>query len=131
MSARITVAKTAGFCFGVKRAMEMAYKLAESGGGCTLGRLIHNRHVTEELADKGVIAVNSVDEAKGTVIIRSHGVGREVYAELERHGIPYIDATCPFVAKIHKIVAEESAKGANVLIAGNPEHPEVKGKIGH
>lgn len=131
MSSRITVAKTAGFCFGVKRAMEMAYKLAESGGGCTLGRLIHNRHVTDELEQMGVIAVNSVDEIKGTVIIRSHGVGREVYDELERRGIPYIDATCPFVAKIHKIVAEESAKGANVLIAGNPKHPEVVGIIGH
>ena len=131
MSARITVAKTAGFCFGVKRAMEMAYRLAESGGGCTLGRLIHNRHVTDELAGMGVTAVDSIDEIKGTVIIRSHGVGREVYDELERRGIPYIDATCPFVAKIHKIVAEESAKGANILIAGNPEHPEVKGIIGH
>ena len=131
MSSRITVAKTAGFCFGVKRAMEMAYRLAENGGGCTLGGLIHNRHVTEELAEKGVFAAHSIDEIKGTVIIRSHGVGREVYEELERLSIPYIDATCPFVAKIHKIVAEESAKGANVLIAGNPEHPEVKGIIGH
>lgn len=131
MSARITVAKTAGFCFGVKRAIEMAYSLAESGGGCTLGRLIHNRHVTEELAGMGVTVADSIDEIKGTVIIRSHGVGRQVYEELERRGIPYIDATCPFVAKIHKIVAEESAGGANVLIAGDPEHPEVKGIIGH
>lgn len=131
MSAHITVAKTAGFCFGVKRAIEMAYSLAESGGGFTLGKLIHNRHVTDELADRGVIAVDSIDDISGTVIIRSHGVGREVYAELKRRGIPYIDATCPYVAKIHKIVAEESAKGANVLIAGNPDHPEVKGIIGH
>ena len=97
MSSRITVAKTAGFCFGVKRAMETAYKLAESGGGCTLGRLIHNRHVTDGLADMGVTVANSIDEITGTVIIRSHGVGREVYDELERRGIPYIDATCPFV----------------------------------
>ena len=131
MSAHITVAKTAGFCFGVKRAMEMAYSLAQSGGGCTLGRLIHNRCVTEELADMGVAAVDSIDDISGTVIIRSHGVGCEVYSELERRGIAYIDATCPFVAKIHKIVAEESAGGANVLIAGDPSHPEVKGIIGH
>ena len=131
MSTYITVAKTAGFCFGVKRAIEMACRLAESGGGCTLGRLIHNRHVTDQLADRGVIAVDSINDISGTVIIRSHGVGREVYTELERRGIPYIDATCPFVAKIHKIAAEESAKGANVLIAGDPSHPEVKGIIGH
>ena len=131
MSDHITVAKTAGFCFGVKRAMETAYRLAESGGGCTLGKLIHNRFVTDELERLGVTAADSIDDIKGTVIIRSHGVGRQVYDELERRGIAYIDTTCPFVAKIHKIVAEESAGGANVLIAGNPEHPEVIGIIGH
>lgn len=128
---KMTVAKTAGFCFGVRRALDMAYRLAENGGGCTFGQLIHNKHVTDELARRGVVIAESLDDVKGTMIIRSHGVGQAVYDELERRGIKYIDATCPFVAKIHKIADEESKKGANVLIAGDPNHPEVKGIIGH
>lgn len=127
----ITIAKTAGFCFGVKRALDMAYRLAEEGGGYTLGQLIHNKSVTDELERRGVHQADSLDDVKGTLIIRSHGVGREVYDELEKRGIKYIDATCPFVAKIHSIVDRESAQGANVLIAGDPQHPEVKGIIGH
>ncbi|MBD5080601.1 MAG: bifunctional 4-hydroxy-3-methylbut-2-enyl diphosphate reductase/30S ribosomal protein S1 [Ruminococcaceae bacterium] len=133
MSINITVAKTAGFCFGVKNAMTQAEKLAENGGGYTLGQLIHNPFAIKELEKKGVFAIDTLDEAKDgkTVIIRSHGVGQAVYDELKRQNIPYIDATCPKVVKIHKIVEEESAKGANVLIAGDPNHPEVKGIMGH
>lgn len=127
----ITVAKTAGFCFGVKRAIDFAEKLAAEGGGCTLGRLIHNPFVIKDLEAKGVYAAESIEDIKGTVIIRSHGVGQAVYEELDRRGIKYIDATCPFVEKIHKIVSEESEKGAEVIIAGDPNHPEVKGIVGH
>lgn len=133
MNTNITVAKTAGFCFGVKRAVNEAEKLAQSGGGYTLGQLIHNPYVIKALEDKGIYAINDLDDVKEgkTLIIRSHGVGQGVYNELIRRNIPYIDATCPKVAKIHKIVKEESGKGANVLIAGDPSHPEVKGIIGH
>lgn len=128
---KIVVAKTAGFCFGVKRAVSIAEELAERGGGCTLGPIIHNRDVTEKLEKMGVVTVNSPEEARGTLIIRSHGVGKDVYTRLSQLGVDYIDATCPFVEKIHKIVAEHSAKGAEVLIAGDSAHPEVQGIIGH
>lgn len=127
----ITVAETAGFCFGVKRALEAAEKLAESGGGFTLGKLIHNPFVVEELEKKNVKAVESIDEITGTAVIRSHGVGREVYRQLDERGIRYIDATCPKVSRIHKIVEDASRNGANILIAGDPDHPEVKGIVGH
>lgn len=131
---KITTAKTAGFCYGVKRAIEFAESVAENGGGCTLGQLIHNSFVTQELKKKGIRPINSLDEAdpkKDTLIIRSHGVGKKIYRELEERGIRYIDATCPNVEKIHKIVEEESKKGVNVLIAGDENHPEVIGIIGH
>ncbi|MCM1055414.1 MAG: bifunctional 4-hydroxy-3-methylbut-2-enyl diphosphate reductase/30S ribosomal protein S1 [Bacteroides sp.] len=131
MSVHITVAKTAGFCFGVKKAIEKAEELSETGGGFTLGQLIHNPVVIGELEKRGVRAAESLDEVKGRVIIRSHGVGQAVYGELDRRGLEYIDATCPFVANIHRIVREESEKGAKVVIAGSSEHPEVKGIMGH
>lgn len=129
----IITAETAGFCFGVKRAVTEAEKLAEAGGGYTLGQLIHNPFVIKELESKGVYAAESLDEIKDgkPVIIRSHGVAQSVYDELIRRNIPYIDATCPKVVKIHKIVEEESGKGANVLIAGDASHPEVRGIVGH
>lgn len=129
----IKVAKTAGFCFGVRRAMEEAEGLAEKGGGYTLGKLIHNPFAIKELENKGVHAIDSLDEVKDgrPVIIRSHGVGQRVYEELIRRNIPFIDATCPNVVKIHKIVEEESRNGAGVLIAGDPDHPEVRGIVGH
>lgn len=114
--------------------MEYAEKLAENGGGYTLGELIHNPFVISDLKKRGVVPIDSLDHIKDgskPVIIRSHGVGQDVYDELERRKIKYIDATCPFVAKIHKIVSEESKKGFNVLIAGDPSHPEVKGIMGH
>lgn len=127
----IIQAKTAGFCFGVKRAIEQAERLAAEGGGFTLGQLIHNPSVIGELEKKGVKAAEGLDGIVGKAIIRSHGVSREVYDEMNRRGIEYIDATCPFVANIHKIVSEESRKGAKVIIAGDPTHPEVIGIMGH
>ena len=128
---KITVAKTAGFCFGVNRAVKIAYDVANSGGGCTLGPVIHNKEMVRELESKGVVAVDSIDEIGGRtpVVIRSHGVTRSVYEELKARGIEYIDATCPFVAKIHSIVSEQSAAGAVILIAGDRDHPEVRGIV--
>ena len=131
---KITLAKTAGFCFGVNRAVQMVYDLVDSGEKvCTLGPIIHNSQMVEELTNKGVRVVNSPDEAKSdeTLVIRSHGVGKAVYEEAENVGVKVCDATCPFVAKIHRIVAEHSAAGAVVLIAGDAEHPEVQGIRGH
>lgn len=128
----IIVAKSAGFCFGVKRALEMAYGLAEKEHtGCTLGQLIHNNLVVADLEKRGIKAVDSVSDATGTLIIRSHGVAQSVYDELSEKNISYIDATCPFVEKIHKIVADESATGAQVIVAGDSSHPEVIGIMGH
>jgi len=130
----ITVAKTAGFCFGVDRAVTLVYRLAEEGKRvCTLGPIIHNPQVVDDLAEKGVRIISSPDEAKEgeILVIRSHGVSENVYARLREMEIPYEDATCPFVAKIHRIVSEYSEKGYLVLIAGDPDHPEVVGIAGH
>ena len=132
VAVHITVARSAGFCFGVKRAIEKADTLAKEGGGFTLGQLIHNPLVIDELEKRGVKAAESLDEITGKVIIRSHGVGQAVYDEINRRGLEYIDATCPFIAEnIHRIVREESEKGANVIIVGDPNHPEVVGTRGH
>ncbi|MBQ2693993.1 MAG: bifunctional 4-hydroxy-3-methylbut-2-enyl diphosphate reductase/30S ribosomal protein S1 [Clostridia bacterium] len=131
---RITLAKTAGFCFGVDRAVAMAYEVAEKGGdAATLGQLIHNTHVTNELAEKGVGIIDSPQQAHAgqTVIIRAHGVEDSVYNELEKTGAEICDATCPFVKKIHTIVKENSSEDIPVLVAGDPVHPEVMGITGH
>ncbi len=107
--AEITVAKSAGFCFGVNRAVDIAFKVAREGqGGCTLGPIIHNKELVRELEDRGVVSVASIEEINGRqpVIIRSHGVKRSVYEQLRAMGLGYIDATCPFVSKIHRIVYE-------------------------
>lgn len=128
---RIETAKTAGFCFGVERALDITRKLAQSGAVSTLGPIIHNENVVAELEKSGVFSVDKPADAKGTLVIRSHGVPLGVYDELERLGIPFADATCPFVAKIHRIVAAQSAAGADVLIAGDRNHPEVVGIVGH
>ena len=131
--AHITVASTAGFCFGVKRAISFADKLAKEGGGYTLGRLIHNPSVIAELKKNGVKAAENLDDIPfgKKVIIRSHGVGQTVYDKLSKLKIEYMDATCPFVENIHKIVRRESEKGAYTIIAGDPSHPEVIGIKGH
>ncbi len=135
MNKTITVAKTAGFCFGVDRAVKIAYETAEKGTDkkiYTLGPLIHNPSVVADLEKHGISVINSPSEAsKGdTVIIRSHGVGRDVFEELESRGVNIVDATCPFVTKIHKLVAERAKAGELVLIAGDKDHPEVQGILG-
>ena len=131
---KITKAETAGFCFGVNRAVNMVYELLGDGKKvCTLGPIIHNPQLVEELSDKGVRIVESPEEVKGdeTLVIRSHGVERSVYELANNMGINVADATCPFVAKIHKIVAENSLSGAITIIAGDKNHQEVKGIVGH
>lgn len=128
----VTLAKSAGFCFGVKRAVDMVYEEAENGGNVyTYGPIIHNEEVVEDLKQKGVQVLHTIEELKniktGTVIIRSHGVSKEVYDLLEAQGIRVVDATCPFVKKIHNIVQEHTQQGEDVVIIGNPIHPEVEG----
>ena len=131
---RITLAKTAGFCFGVDRAVNMAYDVAETGRSAVmLGELIHNAFVTEQLEKKGLSVISSPIQAQNgqIVIIRAHGVGREIYEQLEAAGAEVCDATCPFVRKIHNIVLKNSAEDTPVLIAGDPNHPEVIGIRGY
>ena len=128
---KIILAKTAGFCFGVNRAVQTVYDLLDSGKEvCTLGPIIHNPQLVEELQQKGVRTVEEPEQVgkDQTLVIRSHGVGADVYEKAKRLGVEIVDATCPFVAKIHKIVA--AAKGS-VLIAGDKNHKEVIGIMGH
>lgn len=128
----IKIAKTAGFCFGVTRAIELALQTAEKRGKAyTYGPLIHNNDVIAELKSKGISVTDTLEQQFTPVIIRSHGVPESIYRELAENGLDYIDATCPFVEKIHRIVAEESARGADVIIAGDGNHPEVIGILGH
>jgi len=133
---KVTVAKTAGFCFGVQRALDIVYENIGEGKNpiYTYGPIIHNSHVVAELKEKGVSVIDSrreLDElAAGTVIIRSHGVSKDVYESLERPGIDRVNATCPFVARIHRIVEKASAEGRHVIIAGDRDHPEVRGIMG-
>lgn len=130
------LAKSAGFCFGVKRAVEMVYDQAQKAEGpiYTYGPIIHNEEVVRELEEKGVHVIEEGEEIlsypPGTVIIRSHGVGRSVLESLEKAGFRVVDATCPFVKKIHQIVEEYSKKGYEILVVGNEDHPEVQGIIG-
>lgn len=131
----IKTAKTAGFCFGVDRAVKLVYEELEkhSGKVATLGPIIHNRDVVDDMKKKGVRIIESVDELEAgeKAVIRSHGVGRKIYDELVQKGNEFIDATCPFVARIHKIVREKSEEGYFILIAGDKNHPEVQGIVGH
>ncbi len=131
----IKVAKTAGFCFGVDRAVKLVYSEIEKGNTnvATLGPIIHNADVVNDLKSKGVRIVDSVSELREgeTAVIRSHGVGGDIYRQLKEKGNDYIDATCPFVARIHKIVREKTDEGYFILIAGDENHPEVQGIVGH
>ena len=127
---KITVAKTAGFCFGVDRAVRLLNAHLDAGGtACTLGPLIHNPDFIRSLESRGVtIADDPADTPPGaTLFIRTHGVTKEVSEHIARLGIPYVDVTCPFVKRIHSIVAERAAAGDAVVIAGDPDHPEVRG----
>ncbi|MGN0747955.1 MAG: bifunctional 4-hydroxy-3-methylbut-2-enyl diphosphate reductase/30S ribosomal protein S1, partial [Aristaeellaceae bacterium] len=125
----VEVAAHAGFCMGVRRAVEAAEGVAEAGmPSCTLGELIHNPHVVEMLRARGVPPIAAPEEAQGRqVLIRSHGVGPEVLEALEKAGCPVMDLTCPFVDRLHRIVREETAPDCPVILVGEKEHPEVRG----
>lgn len=128
----VTTAKSAGFCFGVKRAVDMVYDEAKKGERVyTLGPIIHNQQVVEDLEKKGVKVIDSVNDINNgydaTVIIRSHGVPEKVIKALREKNVNIVDATCPFVLKIHKIVKEASQSGKIIIIIGSDNHPEVEG----
>ena len=130
---KVIKAKTAGFCFGVKRAVDTVYEQVNTCSGpiYTYGPIIHNEEVVKDLESKGVVVLRTEEDldniSGGTVIIRSHGVEKRIYDKLEAKGVRIVDATCPFVKKIHNIVQKESAEGKYILIIGNPDHPEVIG----
>ena len=130
---KVKVAKTAGFCFGVKRAVDKVYEQVEKSGTeiYTYGPIIHNEEVVRDLEEKGVKVLNGKENLEklkcGTVIIRSHGVSREIQELIESKGLNLVDATCPFVKKIHNIVKRESSGGADIIIIGDDRHPEVEG----
>ena len=130
---QVKVAKSAGFCFGVQRAVDTVYEQVEKGIRpiYTYGPIIHNEVVVQDLEEKGVRVLDSKEElealTEGTVIIRSHGVGREIYDLIQEKGLICVDATCPFVKKIHRTVEKESAAGRQIIIIGNDKHPEVEG----
>lgn len=129
---QVKLAESAGFCFGVKRAVETVYRQIETDKDIyTFGPIIHNGEVVRDLEEKGVRVIESIDEIRtlksGTIIIRSHGVSRQVQELIEETGLECVDATCPFVKKIHRIVEKESEAGKRIIIIGNDGHPEVEG----
>ena len=132
---KIILAKSAGFCFGVNRAVTIVNNLLEEGKKVTtLGPIIHNPHMVAELAERGVEIADTPNELSSmdrTLVIRSHGVPQSVIDEIEQKGISYENATCPFVSKIHQIVKDNSREGKVILIAGDENHPEVQGIVGH
>lgn len=127
----ITVAKTAGFCFGVARAVEIVEKCCEDKENkyYTLGPIIHNKHVVDEFAEKGIAPVSCIDEVSDgeKLIIRTHGVGKEIYDKLKEKNVEIIDVTCPFVKKIHNLVERHYKDGYKIVIVGDKNHPEVVG----
>ena len=131
----IRLAECAGFCFGVKRAVDTVYEQVQSGKTIyTYGPIVHNEEVVKELSEMGVDVLEGKEALEalesGSVIIRAHGVPEEVYRILERKKLECIDATCPFVKKIHRIVEKASEEGEHIVIVGNPTHPEVEGIVG-
>jgi 4-hydroxy-3-methylbut-2-enyl diphosphate reductase len=130
---KVTVAKSAGFCFGVKRAVDTVYQELDKKQGniYTYGPIIHNEEVVKDLKSKGIQVIEETDDLSkfehGTVIIRSHGVAKRIYDTLQEHRFEIVDATCPFVLKIHRFVSEYSEKEYHVVIIGNEMHPEVVG----
>ena len=129
---KVELAKSAGFCFGVEKAVNTVYEEAKKNDDIvyTLGPIIHNEEVVKDMKKRGVEAIAIEDLhslPKGTVIIRSHGVSKEIYNYVKESGHRVVDATCPFVKKIHAIVSVQSGKGKTVVIIGNPKHPEVEG----
>ena len=131
----IRLAESAGFCFGVKRAVDKVYEQIETGKTIyTYGPIIHNEEVVKDLEEKGVRVIETKEEleqlTEGTVVIRSHGVSKDIYDILEQKGLECIDATCPFVKRIHRVVEKESLAGKEIIVVGNPSHPEVQGIVG-
>ena len=131
----VILAKSMGFCFGVKRAVEAVYEQAEKGGDIyTYGAVVNNGEVVDDLKKKGVRVIEGREELdkveSGTVIIRAHGVARDVYERISEKGLTCVDATCPFVKRIHGIVERESREGKQIVVVGNPGHPEVDGITG-
>ncbi len=130
---KVIKAKTAGFCFGVKRAVDTVYEQVDACNEpiYTYGPIIHNEEVVKDLENRGVVVLRAEEDLEnisgGTVVIRSHGVEKRIYDKLAAKGLRIVDATCPFVKKIHNIVQKESAAGKYILIIGNPDHPEVIG----
>ncbi|MFZ3129597.1 MAG: bifunctional 4-hydroxy-3-methylbut-2-enyl diphosphate reductase/30S ribosomal protein S1 [Desulfosporosinus sp.] len=129
---KVKLAAKAGFCFGVKRALDMAERTVETSSAVSLGPLIHNQQVVKRLAEQGIHVVNVLDEvlAEQTLIIRSHGVGPSVYQGAENKGIQVVDATCPFVQKAQRLAAESAQRGQQVIVMGDKLHPEVQGILG-
>ncbi len=130
----IIVAENTGLCYGVKRALQIAQstRRRKSGRVLTLGEIIHNPRVIADLQKKGIQAVEDPESVRGgTVIIRSHGVTPEVYRALKKRRIEVVDATCPIVKKIQKLVAGLAKRSGEIIIVGNPDHPEIKGLVGH
>lgn len=127
----VKIAKEAGFCFGVKRAMKMAWDELENNedGIYALGPLIHNKQAVDRYEKKGLKTINTIDEvpANNNMIIRSHGVSESVYNESKEKGINVVDTTCPFVTKIHKIVKKYFDDGYGIIVIGDKKHPEVIG----
>ena len=139
----VVLAKSAGFCFGVDRAVEAVYRVLEEEEKkepalrlpiYTYGPIVHNERIVEELEERGVRVLKSLKEltelAEGIVVIRAHGVGKEIYETLEQRGLKIVDSSCPFVRKIQKLVAEHTKNGESVIVMGDPEHPEVQGILG-
>ncbi len=130
----ILVAKSSGFCFGVKRAINLANKCASDTKGAifTLGPIIHNPQVVKRLEDAHIFAKKSMDDIDGgTVIIRSHGVRLDEYQKAKDKGLSIVDATCPFVKKAQELVSQLSSEGYAVIVVGEKDHPEVKGLISY
>lgn len=129
----VIIAKTAGFCFGVRRAVDRVYEQVQNGRKpiYTFGPIIHNEEVVKDLEAKGVRVIQNEEELggirEGTVIIRSHGVPKKIYCMIQEQGLELMDATCPFVKKIHNIVSAKSEGGYEIIIIGNADHPEVEG----
>ena len=129
----ITTARTAGFCFGVKRAVDLTYNLAKEGKKvATLGELIHNKQLVADLEKQGVITLENTDIPAGyEVVIRSHGIQKSIFDELQARGVITHDATCPYVKKIHRIAEKISADGKILLVMGDEKHPEVQGIVSY
>ena len=129
----LTIAKSAGFCFGVTRAVNMVYEAIEKENVpiYTYGPIIHNDEVVKDMEKNGVTVINDLDELssheKGVMIIRSHGISKAEYDRIKNCGFEVLNATCPFVSKIHRYVEDYSSKGYDIIIVGSPKHPEVCG----